>query len=82
MNALNNLNTIITLLQQNAAKIGITLAGLMIAVYAIAIMLTHTDSPTADRKKWDKLTMVLICAGIIAGTFTFIQFATNLGKML
>lgn len=41
MKALNNLNTVVTLLQQNAAKIGITAAGLLVAIYCIGIMFNN-----------------------------------------
>ncbi len=35
MNTLNSLNQLVTLLEQNIAKIGITLAGLMVVIYSI-----------------------------------------------
>ncbi|RAQ98536.1 hypothetical protein [Thermogemmatispora tikiterensis] len=82
MEALNALNEIVTLLQQNAAKIGITIAGLMVAVYAIAIMLDNDQSPTARTERWAKLKRVFICAAIIAGASAFVSLATGLGKML
>jgi hypothetical protein len=82
MGTLNNLNAILKLLQQNAATVGITIAGLMVAVYTIAIMFDNDTSPTARTQRWDKLQRVLICAGIIAGTGALITFATALGKML
>ncbi|GCE32042.1 hypothetical protein KDA_75260 [Dictyobacter alpinus] len=82
MGTLNNLNTIVTQLQQHAATIGITLAGLMIGIYCMMIMLSHDNSAMANRNKWDNLQKVLICAGIIAGTGAFMQFAQGLGKML
>ncbi len=81
MTTLTNLNHIVTILQQNAAKIGVTLAGLMIAIYAIKIMLTPSN-PVTHRSRWEGLTTVLICAGIIACTFALVQFVTGLGGML
>jgi hypothetical protein len=82
MGTLNNLNNVIKLLQQHAATIGITIAGLMVAIYTIAIMFDTDTSPTARTQRWDKLQRVLICAGIIAGTGALITLATALGKML
>ncbi|MBE3567866.1 MULTISPECIES: hypothetical protein [Thermogemmatispora] len=82
MEALNALNGIVSLLQQNAARVGITVAGLMVAVYAIAIMLDNDQSPAARTERWAKLKRVFICAGIIAGTGAFVTAATSLGKML
>ena len=82
MGTLNNLNTIVTQLQQHAATIGITLAGLMVGIYAMMIMLSHDNSAMANRNRWESLQKVLICAGIIAGTGAFIQFAQGLGGML
>ena len=82
MDTLNNLDAIVAQLQSHAATIGITLGGLMIAIYAIMIMLSSDNSPMANRTKWDNLQKVLICAGIIAGTGAFMQFAQNLGHML
>jgi hypothetical protein len=82
MGTLNNLNNIVVQLQTHAATIGITLGGLMIAIYAIMIMLSTDTSPMANRNKWDNLQKVLICAGIIAGTGAFMQFALDLGHML
>ena len=82
MGTLNNLNTILTQLQQHAATIGITLAGLMVGIYAMMIMLSHDNSAMANRNRWEHLQKVLICAGIIAGTGAFIQFAQGLGGML
>lgn len=82
MGAFDALNNIVTILQQNAAKIGITAAGLMVAIYSIAIMLDNDQSPTARTERWTKLKRVFICAGIIAGTGAFVTAATSLGKML
>ena len=82
MGTLDNLNTIVTQLQQHAATIGITLGGLMIGVYAMMIMLTHDTSAMANRNRWEHLQKVMICAGIIAGTGAFMQFAQSLGHML
>jgi hypothetical protein len=82
MGAFDALNNIVSILQQNAAKIGITAAGLMVAIYSIAIMLDNDQSPTARTERWTKLKRVFICAGIIAGTGAFVTAATSLGKML
>jgi len=82
MGTLDHLNTIVMQLQGHAATIGITLAGLMIGIYAMTIMLSNDTSAMANRTKWDSLQRVLICAGIIAGTGAFLQFAQSLGKML
>jgi ribose/xylose/arabinose/galactoside ABC-type transport system permease subunit len=45
MQALTNLNSVVTLLQQNAARIGITAAGLFISIYSIGIMLSSDTTP-------------------------------------
>jgi hypothetical protein len=82
MGTLNNLNNIISQLQTHAATIGITLGGLMVGIYAMLIMLSHDNSAMANRNRWEHLQKVLICAGIIAGTGAFIQFAQGLGGML
>ena len=82
MDALTNLNTVVTLLQQNAAKIGTTAAGLLVAIYCIGIMLSNDNSPAARTERWAQLKKVFLCAAIIAGTGAFVQFATNLGGML
>jgi hypothetical protein len=82
MQALTNLNHIITLLQQNAAKIGITAAGLLISVYSVGIMLSNDSSPAARTERWEKLKRVFLCAAIIAGTGAFIQLALGVGGML
>ncbi len=82
MQALTNLNNVITLLQQNAAKIGITAAGLFISIYCIGIMLNNDNSPAARTERWALLKKVFLCAAIIAATGAFVQFATGLGGML
>lgn len=82
MGTLNNLNTIVQQLQTHAAAIGITLAGLMVGIYAMMIMLSHDNSAMANRNRWEHLQKVLICAAIIAGTGAFVQFAQGLGGML
>lgn len=82
MGTLDNLNNLVTQLQTHAATIGITLAGLMVGFYAMMIMLSHDSSAMANRNRWEHLQKVLICAGIIAGTGAFIQFAQGLGHML
>jgi hypothetical protein len=48
MDTLTNLNNLVALLQQNAAKIGLTMAGLLVAVYCVGIMLSHDNSPAAQ----------------------------------
>ncbi len=82
MGALDRLNQIVAQLQQHAATIGITIAGLMVAIYAIWIMLDNDTSPAARTERWAKLRKVFICAVIIAGTGAFVQFAQNIGGML
>ncbi len=82
MGTLNNLNDILAQLKTHAVTIGITVGGLMIAIYAIMIMFSTDTSPMANRTKWDNLQKVLICAGIIAGTGALMQFAQDLGHML
>jgi len=82
MNALNNLNNAVAQLQTHAAALGITLAGLMIGIYTMIIMLKNDSSPTARSTRWENLQKVLICAGILAATGAFVQFATGIGKML
>jgi cytochrome bd-type quinol oxidase subunit 2 len=82
MGALDKLNQVVSILQQHAATIGITVAGLMVAIYAIWIMLDNDTSPAARTERWAKLRKVFICAVIIAGTGAFVQFAQNIGGML
>jgi cytochrome bd-type quinol oxidase subunit 1 len=82
MNTLNNLNNAILQFQQNALAIGVTLAGLMIAVYAMIIMFKNDNSPQARTQRWDDLHRVLICAGVITGAGALVQFAVGFGKML
>jgi hypothetical protein len=82
MNALTNLNNVVSLLQQNAAKIGITAAGLLVAIYCVGIMLNNDNSPAARTERWAQLKKVFVCAAIIAGTGAFVQLATGLGGML
>ncbi len=82
METLNNLNNLVALLQANAAKIGLTMAGLLVAVYCVGIMLSHDNSPAARAERWDHLKKVFLCAAIIAGTGAFVQFATSLGTKL
>ena len=79
MNTFDHINQIITLLQQNAAKIGITVAGLMVAIYAIWIMVDNDHSPQARTERWAKLRRVFYCAVIIAATGAFVQFALFVG---
>jgi hypothetical protein len=82
MQALTNLNSVVTLLQQNAARIGITAAGLFISIYSIGIMLSSETTPGARTERWAQLKKVFLCAAIIAATGAFVQFATGLGGML
>lgn len=82
MDALTNLNNVVSLLQQNAAKIGITAAGLLIAIYCVRIMMDNDNSPAARTERWEKLRRVFLCAAIIAATGAFVQLATGLGGML
>ena len=82
MGALDRLNQVVVQLQQHAATIGITTAGLMVAVYAIWIMLDNDQSPIHRTERWSKLRKVFICAVIIAATGVFVQFAQSIGSML
>jgi hypothetical protein len=79
---LTNLNNILVLLQKNGLTIGITMAGLLVTVYAIMIMLNNDQSPAARNERWERLQRVFLCAAIIAGFGAFVQFATGLGTML
>jgi hypothetical protein len=72
----------LTLLEHNAAKIGITAAGLLVVVYSIGIMLNGDMSPATRQERWGKLKNVFICAVIIAGVGAFIQLALSFGGML
>ncbi len=82
MNTLTNLNNVVSLLQQNAARIGITAAGLLIAIYCVRIMMDNDNSPAGRTERWEKLKRVFLCAAIIAATGAFVQLATGLGGML
>ncbi len=82
MQTLTNLNNLLNLLQGNAAKIGITIAGLLVAIYAVSIMLNNDQSPAARTERWAQLKQVFICAAIIAATGAFVTFATGLGAMV
>ena len=82
MDALTHLNAVIVLLQQNAARIGITVASLFVSIYSIRIMLDDDNTPAARTERWARLKKVFLCAVIIAGTGAFVQFATGLGGML
>ena len=82
MNALDHLTNVIAQLQTHAAAAGITLAGLMIGIYTMSIMIKNDSSPTARSTRWENLQKVLICAGILAATGAFVQFATGIGSML
>jgi hypothetical protein len=82
MDALTQLNHVVALLQQNAARIGITAAGLLVAIYCIGIMLNNDNSPAARTERWAQLKKVFLCAAIIAATGAFVQLATGLGRML
>ena len=82
MGALDRINQVVVQLQQHAATIGITTARLMVAVYAIWIMLDNDDSPIHRTERWSRLRKVFICAVIIAATGAFVQFAQSIGGML
>lgn len=73
---------LLTFLQTNASTIGVTIAGLLVIVYAIAIMLNNDPSPAARATRWEQLQRVFICAVIIVGFGFFVQLASGLGKML
>ncbi len=82
MGALDKLNQVVAALQQHAATIGITTAGLMVAIYAIWIMMDNDQSPMQRTERWARLRKVFICAVIIAATGAFVQFALSIGGML
>lgn len=82
MNILSNLDTLLKSLQNSAATIGMTVAGLLVAVYSIAIMLNNDASPAARTERWERLKRVFVCAVIIAGIGAFIQFARGMGMLL
>lgn len=82
MNTLTNLNNVVSLLQLNAAKIGITAAGLFISIYCVRIMMDDDNSPAGRTERWEKLKRVFLCAAIIAATGAFVQLATGLGGLL
>ena len=82
MGTFDRLNQVVVVLQQHAAIIGITTAGLMVAIYAIWIMMDNDQSPMHRTERWAKLRKVFICAVIIAATGTFVQLAQNIGGML
>ncbi len=82
MNTLNSLNQLVTLLEQNAARIGITLAGLMVVVYSIIILANHDNSPAARAERWAHLKKTFAVAFIIGGTGVLVQLFVNLGGMI
>ncbi len=77
--ALNNLNTVIGVLGKNAFTIGLSVALLMVSVYAIKIMFDNDSSPAAQSKRWDTLYRVIICAVIITASGAAITFARQFG---
>lgn len=79
---LNNLNTILAVLRANFLTIGLTLAGLIGAIAIIGILLNHDVSPVARSQRWEKLILVFICVGLLAGLLAFIAFAQSIGKGL
>jgi Type IV secretion system pilin len=82
MDTLTKLKTLVTMLQQNAVGVGVAIAALMVVVYAIQIMFDNDTSPAARNQRWEKLTKVLICAGLIVAAGALVQFSTGLGKLL
>jgi hypothetical protein len=82
MNTLNNLNHIVALLEQNAAKIGITAAGLFGSINTIIIMMSRDNSPAGRQERWTELKKIFLCAGIIAGIGALVGLFTSLGGML
>ena len=82
MDVLTRLNVMVTLIQQNVTKIGLTAAGLFVVICCIRIMLENDTSPAARAERWAQLKKVFVCALIIAGALALIQLATNLGNML
>ena len=82
MQTLTNLNNLLKLIQNNAVQIGVTIAGLLVAVYAIMIMLNNDQSPAARSERWEQLKRVFLCAVIIVGIGAFIRLAQGFGGML
>ena len=82
MGALDKLNQVVAVLQQHAATIGITTAGLMVAIYANWIMMDNDQSPMHRTERWAQLRKVFICAVIIAAMGAFVQFAQSIGSTL
>lgn len=82
MTTFMQLDKVLTLLQQNAVKAGLIVGGLMIAIHAIAIMLSTDQSPTARATRWEGISRTILCAIIIAAVGALITFATAIGGLL
>ncbi len=76
---LGRLNTLLSNLQKDAVTIGFTIAGLMIAAYAIMIMLDTTPGAKTHTERWEQLRKVFLCAIIIAGIGAIISFSRQIG---
>jgi high-affinity Fe2+/Pb2+ permease len=77
---LDHLNTILRLLRGNFITIGLTLAGLVGAVAICKILIDHNNRSGAARNdRWEGLTLVFICVGLLAGLITLIGFAQQIG---
>ena len=76
---LNRLNDILSGLKNDAVTVGFTIAGLMVAIYAIMIMFDQDTSPSAHIKRWENMRKVFVCAAIIAAIGAIISFSQQLG---
>jgi len=80
--ALDNLNAILNLLQGSLVTVMFTLAGVIGVVAIGKILLDHDTSPAARSQRWDKLILVFICIGLLAGLGALIAFARSFGAGL
>jgi uncharacterized protein HemY len=76
---LNTLNTILQKIQQDAAGVGLTIAALMIVIYAIQVMFDSDTSVSAHTKRWENLRKVFYSAMLIAAAGAIISFGQQLG---
>jgi uncharacterized protein HemY len=79
---LNTLNTLLQQIQQDAATVGLTIAGLMIVIYVIKIMLEDDTNVAAHTKRWETLRKVFLGAVLISAAGALISFGAQLGGML
>lgn len=82
MGTLNSLNQLLTLLEQNIGKIGITLAGLMVIINSIIILVHFDNSPAGRAERWGNLRKTFVVAFILGGGLVLIQFFVNIGGMV